>query len=165
MQSRLLRQGRLLALFTFCFCAMTILPRAAQAQDVIALPPSTASPSASSIDTTTPDAAPADAVPPSKTTAVPTMLPMPTVPAQPIVSTTVKMDPQFFQCVSDADCVLTSDGCSAFDAVNKNYVANWRSAIPHDPECQPVFALTKGQQTMQAACSGNMCGVRPPSGK
>lgn len=158
MAGRIVRQGRWLALLILAAAAFT--PGAIRAQDVIVLPPATATDTSTPTPipvVVTPDAAATDAASsalPTSQTSVPTMLPQ----AAPAAVATVMLDPKFRQCAADADCVLVTDGCGALEAVSQAYVANWQAATPHAADCQKTFDVATAQLAMTAVCRSATCG-------
>lgn len=166
--------GQRRALCAFSFLALIVLPLAVRAQDVIVLPPQTAA----TTPTTTaapanvsaaavPDPVPTtvEAAPRAVTPSVPLMLPLATATAQPVVTTTARLDPQFRRCATDADCVLATDGCGALEAVGKPHVQNWQAALPRGDDCRPAFDLAKVQLSLRAVCHDALCGLQPRRGK
>lgn len=164
MAGRIVRQGRLLTvlILTAAFLAPAVL----HAQDVVVLPPTTDAAAAAPTPIpviASPAMASSDAIPSALSvpqTGVPTMLP-PAAPVAAAAVATVTLDPKFRQCASDADCVLTTDGCGSMEAVSKTYVANWQSATPRSADCTPAFDLAKAQQDMTAVCRSKTCGIQP----
>ncbi len=81
------------ALLAFSLVALTVLPLAVRAQDVIVLPPQTATPAnVPVLPVTAPVPAPVAAAPRSAPPSVPRMLPLATTTAQPVVATAA-LDP------------------------------------------------------------------------
>ncbi len=161
------------ALLVFTLLALTVLPGAARAQDVVVLPPQTATATATTTAapadvpaTPVPDPVPTtvEAAPRAAPPSVPLMLPLATATAQPVAATAA-LDPQFRQCATDADCVLATDGCGALEAVGKLYVQNWQAALPHGDDCRSAFDPAKAQLSLRAVCHDKTCGLQPRRGK
>lgn len=164
--------GQRRALLAFSLVALTILPVAARAQDVIVLPPPTTTATAtttaapaniSAVPVADPVSAPVEAAPSAVTTSVPTVQTDATtsVSAPAPITASPRLDLVSLQCATDADCVITEDGCTTLAAVNRAYVAHWKAVMSHYPECRPAYDLAKVQLTTQATCRVGWCALLP----